>query len=63
MAGRSWQATLATAAQALAAAPAGRVAAVAITNQRSLCWRGKRATGRPLGPCVTWQCKRRAFLR
>ena len=34
------------------------LAAVAVTNQRetSLVW--ERETGRPVGPCVVWQCRR-----
>ena len=43
-----------------ALAPAGpsEIAAVAIANQREsvLLWR--RSTGEPIGPCVTWQCRR-----
>jgi glycerol kinase len=55
-----WQATLAAAAQVLSGVPAGRVAALAITNQRESVLAWERATGKPLGPCVTWQCKRSA---
>jgi glycerol kinase len=32
--------------------------AVAITNQRESALAWDRATGRPLGPCITWQCRR-----
>jgi glycerol kinase len=35
-------------------------AALAITNQRESVVVWDRATGRPLGPCVTWQCRRGA---
>ena len=55
-----WQASLAAAAQVLAGLPAQRVAALALTNQRESVLAWERATGRPLGPCVTWQCKRSA---
>jgi glycerol kinase len=55
-----WQASLAAAGQVLEGVPAGRVAALALTNQRESVLAWDRATGRPLGPCVTWQCKRSA---
>lgn len=55
-----WQASLAAAAQVLDRAPAGRVAALALANQRESVLVWERATGKPLGPCVTWQCKRSA---
>ncbi len=55
-----WQASLAAAAQVLEDVPAERVAALALTNQRESVLVWERATGRPLGPCVTWQCKRSA---
>ena len=40
--------------------PGIEIAAVAVTNQResSIAW--DRATGHPLGPCITWQCRRTA---
>jgi glycerol kinase len=31
---------------------------VAVTNQRESVLVWDRATGRPLGPCITWQCRR-----
>lgn len=55
-----WRASLAAAAQLLEGIPAGRVAALALTNQRESVLAWERANGRPLGPCVTWQCKRSA---
>lgn len=40
--------------------PDAPIVAVAVTNQREsgLVW--ERATGAPLGPCITWQCRRTA---
>jgi glycerol kinase len=35
-------------------------AAIAITNQRETVMIWERQTGRPLGPCVIWQCRRSA---
>ena len=40
--------------------PAAQVAALAITNQRESVLAWERATGQPLGPCITWQCHRSA---
>ena len=37
-----------------------QVAALAITNQRESVLAWERATGKPLGPCITWQCNRSA---
>ncbi|MFN8519913.1 MAG: FGGY family carbohydrate kinase [Chloroflexota bacterium] len=39
-----------------------RVAAVAIANQRESVLLWERATGRPLGPVVSWQCRRSSEL-
>jgi glycerol kinase len=36
------------------------VAAIAVTNQRESALAWDRATGQPLGPCITWQCRRTA---
>lgn len=55
-----WHATLAAAADVLDGLPASQVAAVAITNQRESVLAWERASGEPLGPCITWQCKRSA---
>lgn len=50
-----------------AGAPAGAstigpdvIAAIAISNQRESVLAWERATGRPAGPCVIWQCRRTA---
>lgn len=37
-------------------------AALAITNQRESVLVWNRATGRPAGPCITWQCRRTAEI-
>lgn len=55
-----WQTTLAAAAQVVEGVPASALAAVAITNQRESALAWERTTGKPLGPCVTWQCHRSA---
>ena len=55
-----WQTTLAAAAEVLEDVPAAQVAALAITNQRESVLAWERATGKPLGPCISWQCKRSA---
>jgi glycerol kinase len=36
------------------------IAAIGISNQRETVQLWRRSTGRPLGPCVTWQCRRSA---
>jgi len=38
------------------------IVAIAITNQRESVVLWERATGIPVGPCVTWQCRRSAPL-
>lgn len=42
----------------LAAAPGITPAAIGISNQRESFLMWERATGKPLGPCITWQCRR-----
>ena len=59
-AGELWRATLGAAAEVLDGIPASQVAALAITNQRESVLAWERASGEPLGPCITWQCKRSA---
>jgi glycerol kinase len=39
-------------------AAAVKPAVVAVTNQRESVLVWERASGRPLGPCITWQCRR-----
>ncbi len=36
------------------------IASIALTNQREAVVAWERATGRPLGPCISWQCRRTA---
>ena len=55
-----WETARAAMQDALHGYQDARLAAVAVTNQResTLVW--ERKTGRPLGPCITWQCHRSA---
>lgn len=55
-----WQSVTEAAAACVGAAPSGRVAAVALTNQRESVLVWERTSGQPLGPCITWQCRRSA---
>jgi len=55
-----WEATRAVAAEVLAGAERRKIAAVGISNQRESVLIWERATGQPLGPCITWQCHRTA---
>lgn len=55
-----WQTSLAAAAQVLEGVDSVQVAALAITNQRESVLAWERLTGKPLGPCITWQCHRSA---
>ena len=55
-----WQTTLAAAAQVLEGVSPRELAAVGVTNQRESVLAWDRATGQPLGPCITWQCHRSA---
>lgn len=59
-AGEIWQRTLAAAAQVLEGVAAAELAAVGVANQRESVLAWERATGKPLGPCITWQCHRSA---
>jgi glycerol kinase len=45
-----------------AAGESVEIAAVAVTNQRESTVAWDRATGRPIGPVVGWQCRRTALL-
>jgi glycerol kinase len=53
-----WRGTLAAVEGCLAALDRPDLAAIAISNQRETALIWERATGRPLGPCVVWQCHR-----
>jgi glycerol kinase len=57
--GEIWRATIEALDGCLSALPDGSpIAALGLANQREsvLLWR--RSTGQPIGPCVTWQCRR-----
>lgn len=55
-----WESVRAAIDRCLAAYPEQKIAALAITNQRESALLWERATGAPLGPCITWQCRRTA---
>jgi glycerol kinase len=55
-----WRGTLAAIEQCLSSFNRPDLAAIAISNQRETALVWERATGRPLGPCVVWQCHRSA---
>jgi glycerol kinase len=57
-----WQRVLDAVHECVAAVGAAAPAAIAVTNQRESILVWDRATGRPLGPCITWQCRRTADL-
>ncbi len=57
-----WRCTCAAIEQCLAALDRPDLAAVAISNQRETALVWERATGKPLGPCVVWQCHRSAAI-
>jgi glycerol kinase len=42
--------------------PAGRIAAIGITNQRETTLLWERATGRPMANAIVWQCRRSAEI-
>lgn len=53
-----WDSVTTVIAGALERVPHVTVAAIGITNQRESALLWERGTGRPLGPCVLWQCRR-----
>ncbi len=57
-----WHTVLAAAAEALEGLAPQEIACLAITNQRESVLLWDRHTGEPIGPCVTWQCRRSAPL-
>jgi glycerol kinase len=59
-AGAIWNATLAAISDCLAKAPGVRIEGLGISNQRESILAWDRRTGEPLGPVVTWQCRRTA---
>jgi glycerol kinase len=61
-AGHLWQSVLDAARDCIAQAGGAAPIAVGVTNQRESVLVWERATGRPLGPCITWQCRRTAEI-
>lgn len=59
-AGKIWDATQDALSACLAAAPDTEIVALGISNQRESVLIWDRQTGAPLGPVVTWQCRRTA---
>ncbi|AUH33016.1 FGGY family carbohydrate kinase [Paracoccus tegillarcae] len=55
-----WQATLTAIGACLQAAPDVEIVALGISNQRESILIWDRATGQPLGPVISWQCRRTA---
>ncbi len=57
---RIWQSVLEAIERCLASGPSVEIAGIAISNQREsvTVWDAK--TGKPLGPVVSWQCRRTA---
>ena len=59
-AGQVWTSTLAAIRDCLEGAPKAEIAAIGISNQRESVMVWDRESGAPLGPLVTWQCRRTA---
>ena len=57
-----WQTVLLAIQDVLHNSDASSLSAIAVTNQRESALIWERKTGKPLGPCVTWQCRRSANL-
>ena len=57
-AGQIWSSTVAAIATCLKNAPGIEIAAIGISNQRESILAWNRHTGEPLGPVITWQCRR-----
>ena len=55
-----WQTSRQVCAEVLAGIDPAEIAAVALTNQRESVLAWERSSGKPLGPCLTWQCHRSA---
>jgi glycerol kinase len=55
-----WRSVVEVAKRVIAAAEGRPVAAIGISNQRESVLLWDRRTGRPSGPCITWQCRRSA---
>lgn len=59
-ANKIWQATKAAMSACLEKAPDTKIVALGISNQRESILIWDRKTGAPLGPVITWQCRRTA---
>jgi glycerol kinase len=57
-----WRSVEESAGECLERADCARPDALGISNQRESVVVWERATGRPLGPCIVWQCRRTAPL-
>jgi glycerol kinase len=57
-----WRTVIEAAGACAAAAGRPPLAAIGVTNQRESVVMWDRRTGRPIGPCVVWQCRRTAPL-
>jgi len=55
-----WQSVVAAAEECLSAASGATVAAIGISNQRESVMLWRRDSGEPIGPCISWQCRRSA---
>jgi glycerol kinase len=55
-----WHSVQAVATECLAAAEGQAIAAIGISNQRESVLIWDRRTGKPIGPSITWQCRRSA---
>jgi glycerol kinase len=55
-----WRSVQEASAECLASAGDVRPAAIGISNQRESVVAWDRASGKPAGPCITWQCRRTA---
>ncbi|MGH9161074.1 MAG: FGGY family carbohydrate kinase, partial [Vicinamibacteraceae bacterium] len=55
-----WESVKAAIDECLATAHGDDIAAVAVTNQRESVIVWDRESGRPIGPCIVWQCRRTA---
>ncbi|MGH6780082.1 MAG: FGGY family carbohydrate kinase [Bradyrhizobium sp.] len=55
-----WLSVVEAVRKCLAAQPEVTIAGIGISNQRESVLIWERNSGRPLGPCVTWQCRRSA---
>ena len=59
-AGAIWQSVREAIDECLAVVSEPKLAAIALTNQRESVTLWERASGRPLGPVIVWQCRRTA---